>query len=84
MTNFEESLSVVGCPLTIKTQNEELQGQVFAFDKASNTVLLTQSGSTPFHSNLRLLKVDYIKVLDECPCVTEMRVPLRKLQWSGY
>lgn len=62
MTDVEEPKWLVGCRLTVKTQNEEIQGRVFAFDKASNTVLLTQTGSTPFHSNLRLLKANYIKV----------------------
>ena len=68
MTDVEETHWVVGCNLTVKTRNEEIQGQVFAFDKASNTVLLSQNGSTPFHSNLRLLKANYVKVLN-CVCV---------------
>ena len=66
MTDVEETHWVVGCNLTVKTRNEEIQGQVFAFDKASNTVLLSQIGSTPFHSNMRLLKANYVKVNGFC------------------
>lgn len=65
MTDVEETHWVVGCNLTVKTRNEEIQGQVFAFDKASNTVLLSQHGSTPFHSNLRLLKANYVKSVEQ-------------------
>lgn len=53
---------VIGCNLTVQTKNEKIQGEVFAYDKGSNTVLIRQQGSTPFHSNLRLLKISYIKV----------------------
>lgn len=53
---------VIGCNLTVQAKNEEIQGEVFAYDKGSNTVLIRQQGSTPFHSNLRLLKISYIKV----------------------
>lgn len=53
---------VIGCNLTVQTKNEEIQGEVFAYDKGSNTVLIRQQGSTPFQSNLRLLKISYIKV----------------------
>ena len=60
---------VIGCELSVTTQSEDIRGQVFAFDKSTNTVVLRQPGSTPFHSNLRLLKVNFIKVLlpHECP-----------------
>ncbi len=52
----------VGCTVSVVTQGEQVQGEVFAFDSASHTVLIHQQGSTPFHSNLRLLKVAYLKV----------------------
>ena len=52
----------VGCTVSVVTQGEQVQGEVFAFDSASDTVLIHQQGSTPFHSNLRLLKVAYLKV----------------------
>ncbi|KAL0056118.1 hypothetical protein WJX82_007910 [Trebouxia sp. C0006] len=51
----------VGCTVSVVTQGEQVQGEVFAFDSASDTVLIHQQGSTPFHSNLRLLKVAYLK-----------------------
>lgn len=51
----------VGCAVSVVTQGEEVQGEVFAFDSASDTVLIHQQGSTPFHSNLRFLKVAYLK-----------------------
>lgn len=53
---------VIGCELSVSTQSEDIRGHVFAYDKLSNTVVLRQPGSTPFHSNLRLLKVNFIKV----------------------
>lgn len=62
MSDPETTDWVVGCNLTVQTKNEEIQGEVFAYDKGSNTVIVRQRGSTPFHSNLRLLKVSYIKV----------------------
>ena len=62
MSDSEATDWVTGCNLTIQTQNEEIQGEVFAYDKGSNTVIIRQQGSTPFHSDLRLLKVSYIKV----------------------
>lgn len=62
MSDLESTDWVVGCNLTVQTKNEEIQGEVFAYDKGSNTVIIRQQGSTPFHSNLRLLKVGYIKV----------------------
>lgn len=62
MSDAEATDWVIGCNLTVQTKNEEIQGEVFAYDKASNTVLIRQQGSTPFHSSLRLLKVSYIKV----------------------
>ncbi|KAL3147660.1 hypothetical protein ABBQ32_002413 [Trebouxia sp. C0010 RCD-2024] len=61
MSDAEAIDWVVGCNVTVQTKNEEVQGEVFAYDKGSNTVLIRQQGSTPFHSNLRLLKASYIK-----------------------
>lgn len=57
----------VGCAVSVVTQGEQVQGEVFAFDSASDTVLIHQQGSTPFHSNLRLLKVAYLKVATWSP-----------------
>ncbi len=57
----------VGCAVSVVTQGEQVQGEVFAFDSASDTVLIQQQGSTPFHSNLRLLKVAYLKVATWSP-----------------
>ena len=57
----------VGCAVSVVTQGEEVQGEVFAFDSASDTVLIHQQGSTPFHSNLRFLKVAYLKVATWSP-----------------
>lgn len=53
---------VIGCELSVSTQTEDIRGHVFAFDKLTNTVVLRQPGSTPFHCNLRLLKVNFVKV----------------------
>lgn len=62
MADIDTTDWVIGCEVSVSTQTEDIRGQVFAFDKATNTVLLKQSGSTPFHSNLRLLKVNFLKV----------------------
>ena len=63
MSDVEVTDWIVGCSLTVQTQTEEIQGEVFAYDKGSNTVCIRQHGSTPFHSNLLLLKISYIKVI---------------------
>ena len=63
MSDAEAIDWVVGCNVAVQTKTEEVQGEVFAYDKGSNTVLIRQQGSTPFHSNLRLLKASYIKVI---------------------
>lgn len=62
MSDVAASDFPVGCTVSVVAQGEQVQGEVFAFDSASDTVLIHQQGSTPFHSNLRLLKVAYLKV----------------------
>lgn len=70
---------VIGCNLRVQTKNEEIQGEVFAYDKGSNTVLIRQQGSTSFHSILRLLKVSYIKV-SQVPALADLwKSALREL-----
>lgn len=39
---------------------QEVEGEVLALDAASGLVTLKQPGSTPFHSNLRVLRIDQI------------------------
>lgn len=65
MSDHDGTDWVIGCELAVSTQSEDIRGHVFAFDKLTNTVVLRQPGSTPFHSNLRLLKVNFIKVQRE-------------------
>lgn len=69
MSEYDAHAWVIGCELSVTTQYEDIRGHVFAFDKSTNTVVLRQPGSTPFHSNLRVLKVNFIKVLlpNYCP-----------------
>ena len=62
MSNTEAAEWIVGCKLTAQTQFEEIHGEVFAYDKGSNTLLLRQQGWTPSQSHLRLLKASLIKV----------------------
>ncbi|KAK9823738.1 hypothetical protein WJX72_005050 [[Myrmecia] bisecta] len=55
---------VVGCEVALQTTlGEDLEGQVFAYDKNTNCCILLQPGSTPFHNHLRILKANYIKTV---------------------
>lgn len=76
MSDVEATDWVVGCQVSVKTQNEAIRGEVFAFDKPSDTVLIRQQGSTPFHNNLRLLKTKYIKVNFLVSCVWHAQRPI--------
>lgn len=82
MSDAETNDWVVGCNVTVQTKTEKVQGEIFAYDKGSNTVLIRQQGSTPFHSNLRLLKVSYIKGVDSVssPAQTMEPLPLVDMQ----
>jgi len=42
--------------------SQDVQGEVLALDEASGLLTLKQPGSTPFHSNLRVLRTDQITV----------------------
>lgn len=45
-----------------------MEGEIFAYDKGSNCLVLVQPGSTPFHNNLRMLKTNFVKsVLSAVP-----------------
>lgn len=53
---------VVGCHLAIRTTlGEHLEGQVLAFDKPSNLLILQEIGQTGSRRNLRFLKANFIK-----------------------
>ena len=76
MSDIQGNDYVVGCQVSVKTQNEEVQGEVFAFDEASGTVLIRQQGSTPFHNHLRLLRTSYIKVTHLSATCQHLCLPL--------
>ena len=42
---------------------QEVEGEIFAYDKSTNCLVLVQPGSTPFHHNLRMLKTSYVKAV---------------------
>lgn len=76
MSDIQGNDYVVGCQVSVKTQNEEVQGEVFAFDEASGTVLIRQQGSTPFHNHLRLLRTSYIKSIEKASEPIDPLAPL--------
>ena len=40
---------------------QELRGEVLALDEATGLLTLKQPGSTPFHSNLRILRTEHVQ-----------------------
>jgi hypothetical protein len=65
---------LVGCPLSLLFEVcapqmlQELGGEVFAFDQGASVMVLRQQGSTPFHHNVRVLRLDAVdKVLSSTP-----------------
>ncbi|XP_062159511.1 uncharacterized protein LOC133866868 [Alnus glutinosa] len=53
---------VVGCVLSIKTTlGDEFEGQVIAFDRYSNILVLQEGSKQGPRRNIRLLKATYIK-----------------------
>lgn len=54
----------IGCELQLQTcLGEEIIGEVAAYDKPSNILVLTQPGSFPDHHNLIILRTNYIKTI---------------------
>lgn len=54
----------IGYEVTLTTTlGEEVRGEVFAYDKYLNCVVLKQAGSGPGLENLSLLKVNFIKAI---------------------
>ncbi len=52
----ESGHKTAACPL------QELRGEVLALDEATGLLTLKQPGSTPFHSNLRILRIEHVQV----------------------
>ena len=52
----------VGCFLSIKTTlGDEFEGQIIAFDRVSNVLVLQEGSISGPRKNIRLLKASYIK-----------------------
>jgi hypothetical protein len=41
---------------------QELRGEIMALDQAIGLLTVKQPGSTPFHSNLRILRIQDVQV----------------------
>lgn len=52
--------ATVELELTLPGGTETASGVVFAYDAATDRLVLRQPGSTPFHSSLRILKGEHV------------------------
>jgi hypothetical protein len=48
--------------MTLCPMLQELRGEILALDQATGLLTLKQPGSTPFHSNLRILRIQDVQV----------------------
>eukprot|EP00898_Chlorokybus_atmophyticus_P006116 jgi/Chlat1/6505/Chrsp45S09069 len=70
---------MVGCRVAVKTTlGDDIQGEVFTFDKSTNCLVLHDAGSKPGTKNMRILKANFIKEVTMLSAPVEpvnLRVP---------
>jgi hypothetical protein len=60
-TSVVDMLDVGSTATLSAASGEELRGEVLALDQATGLLTLKQPGSTPFHSNLRILRIQDVQ-----------------------